>query len=175
MYEKSGPNKGTSSAVWVAVVLAIIVAFFIGRQSGLPVNGPTPPAPLGTPGQPASGLIPAFNLECGVALGPDLREYTNTKQASFVMQASCQSGIVMLPRYTKYVAIDASVPVITRYYFKKEVPAGGNGTPLEGLESVPVASNGPGTPVTHVEKPDPVGFSVLNQQPVAVIIKATFN
>jgi hypothetical protein len=166
---KPDNSSSWSAKQWmviIVVILALVIGVYLGSLSSSHVTFPdvsveTPPV--------NDTIVPTYNLECGEAIGPDLRDKTKVKQAVFVVPPHCVTGMVLLPKGGQFLLLDSSLPTVFNEYFSK------SGRGITDLEKVPVANNHDENAANWIQRSPPVSFDIENKQDVGITVTAIFD
>ena len=164
--------------VGIAIIAVALIIVALGIKNLSPATQ-SPQSPLiaspQTPQAPHASRVPVYQLDCGDALGPDLRDLTNLKHAVFVIPPNCTSGIVFVPRGTRTLLLNPTEALVSTFCSSKPsavAPPIPNGIDLN-LNCVTVGDPGPGNS-RHIDAPPPVAFKVRNPQSTSATIDAEF-
>jgi hypothetical protein len=154
---------------WLVALLGLPLCGFLMTQVEMPVRHANVAPPVQDPVE-VKQYIPAYQIECGEAIGPDLREKTKVDKALFVLPADCESGIIMFPRNISGVSVDSSAPITGNWYEHS------TGDGKEGILNYPKAPfvNSKDGGKDSFTWGIPVGMDVKNPQHEAVTVTVKF-
>lgn len=154
---------------WLVALLAVPLCGFLMTQVEMPVQHANVAPSVQAPAE-VKQYVPTYQLECGEAIGPDLREKTKVDKALFIVPAECESGIIMLPRNLNNMTVEGSEPVTGNWYFKN------NGDEKEGslnMRKSPWAASTNNGELHHTWG-IPTAFDINNPQKDSVTVTAKF-
>lgn len=165
------------TARWVVVAVSCLVGilllvFSLAKEDLTQLT--TPQNTTGPNASNAKEYNPTYELACGEALGPSLRDLTKIDKAILVEPPDCVSGIIMVPKNAFNVDVKTpdGAPIAGNWYYQKSGVAPGTNL-LSNLRKVPFADEENG--INDHTWGIPIGFDLRNPQVEKVTVIARFS
>ncbi len=124
---------------------------------------------------PVRQFNPTYELACGEAFGPSLRDMTRIDKAVFTEPPDCVSGIIMVPKNAINVDVrtEDGAPIAGNWYYPESDVDSQDANPLSNLRKVPFADEENG--INNHTWGVPVAFDLENPQSEKVRIEVRFS